>query len=284
MMKVLSLVLAAVWLVGQVSAFSSSDNPSLLSKTDNNNEDNIIIGSLVESKRVTILHQSDTTQFTLKEQRHLQSLDDQACDGLKDELLSDNAGAICLCSKSENTYTCVHPAKCVDETLTTCGGNGEICEVLTKVYSWTIQGSTVTATLQRFVVVYTGGHLSSEEIEVVSKGQCEYYMTTLDGRRYQCNDCSIFDCPDGETNVDCSNVQADSTTNGQCVSLKSTTVDLGLLNKFCDDKPVRPTTLAAVAPANARSWSTGNYFLWYKNNAVVLATIMALLTFSMWMI
>lgn len=239
------------------------------------------------------------SKFTLQEdeqQRQLQSLDDQACDVLKDKLSSDNVGAICFCSTGgvTNTFTCVQPAKCVDETLTTCGGSGKICEVLTKTYGWDIQGSTVSVQLQQVEVLYTGGHLLSEEIEVISKDQCEYYMTTLDGNRYQCNDCSILDCPDGKTNVDCSNIQADSTTRGQCVSLTTSTADLGLLNKYCDDPPVvvEPTTLSAVrtassaAAAGSSLWSTGsNYYLWYQNNVVLLATTTtAMLTFSMLMI
>jgi hypothetical protein len=313
MMKLLSLVLATVWLVGQVSAFTSSyasDDPSLLSslmKTtddddDDENNNNIITGGLVDSKRVTII-QSGTTantkkiqlagsseawqrqlhsKFALKEQRQLQSLDDQACDVMEDKFLGVNAGAICICSPSASTFTCVHLPKCVDEALTSCGGSGEICFVLTNTYYWSIQGTALVLDRQRVVTEYTSGgaHLRGSEIEAIGKYQCNFYMTTLDGRRYQCNDCST-DCPgDDGFNLDCSNIQADSTTNGQCVSITSTTVDLGLLNKYCVDTPIAPTTLAA---ANARSWSTGNYFLWYKNNVVLLATT-ALLTFSMWMI
>jgi hypothetical protein len=69
MMKILSLVMAAAWLVGQVSTVSSSDDPSYLSQTDNNNnneDNNIITGGPVELRRVIIMHRSGTTTTTKK--------------------------------------------------------------------------------------------------------------------------------------------------------------------------------------------------------------------------
>jgi hypothetical protein len=226
--------------------------------------------------------------------RQLQEHED-VCDPIYDYLIAENPGASCECNREAGTFTCVRPSTCVDEESTGCNGGGEICVVLTYIYGWSIQGSTVVINSIRAVVDYTGGHLRSKEIEIDDiKDQCYAFMTTLDGLRYQCNGCSRG-CPLGESNVDCSNIQADSTTRGQCVSFSTTTANLGLLNNRCVEGPIVPNTLPVpeqsagmtlpVSEAAAATTLTVSApsasGLWHQN--VVLAAT-AMLTCSLLMI
>jgi hypothetical protein len=339
MMKILSLVMAAAWFVGQVSSAASlSDDPSFLSNTDNNNnEDNniMITDGPVELRNVIIMHSSGTTATikkksagsseasrpgfpttyktttsmvvdgndddtyyhhqqqhhqqqhdwvsqpppppAQKERRQLQTVHQQACDLMYDNLIGENSGASCECKGGAGTFTCVNPPECYKFSASCRGAGGDdddepVCFVVTTIYDFVIKGDTVLSNAKRTVLEYTSGGASirGKEIQDVGTDRCYWFMTTLDGLRYQCNDCSPLDCPgDDEINVDCSNIQADSTTRGQCVSLNKTA--MGLLNDFCVEGPIVPTTLPVTSAAG---------FLQKK----VLLAITAVLTCSLLMI
>jgi hypothetical protein len=239
----LIVAIATLWL-GRVSAASS---PEALALIDNNN--GLASAILVRDGQPL--------------RRQLQE-DEDVCDQIYNFLKVENPGASCECKRKAGTFTCVNPSECFDDELTACGnGGGESCEVVTTTYDWSIQGNTVEFYPIRYVVEYTGGQLRSEEVQVIGKERCDYFMTTLDGLRYQCNHCSYLECSGDEVNVDCSNIQADSTTHGQCVSLGNTTADVGLLNGSCVEGPIVPTTLPvpAVVPSAATDLSTGYIML-----------------------
>jgi hypothetical protein len=341
-MKILSLVMAAAWFVGQVSAaVSSSDDSSF------NEDNNIVTGGHVELKRVIIMHRSGTTATTKKsagsseaswpvfpttsktttsmmvdgnddgatnsqhdrfadddtdhqhdtdhhhhhqqhdwvaqppppqeekEQRQLQTRHEQACQLMYDDLIVENPGASCECKRVTATFTCVNPSGCLDEELTNCVGGEPVCGFVTNIYGYYIEGTTVVVNTQRSITQYTSGGASllGRELQVIGYDRCDYFMTTLDGLRYQCNDCSSTDCQgDDMFNVDCSNIQADSTTHGQCLPT-NTTADLGLLNSICVEGPIVPNTLPVPVPSAAG--------FWHKN---VMLAIMAALTCSLLMI
>jgi hypothetical protein len=245
----LIVAFATLWM-GRVSGISS---PEALALLGNNNG----LASAV------LVRQGDGQPLRRQLQQH-----EDFCDLVYDLLIDLNAGASCECKRRAATLTCVGPSQC-DKEFTGCGGGGEICGFVTRIYGFVIEGDMVTLNTQRSVGQFTSGEgslLGQETTQEVGTGQCDVFMTTLDGFRYQCNDCST-NCPgDDEFNVDCSNIQADSTTRGQCVSLSTTTADLGLLNNFCVEGPIVPTTLPVPVSSAAG--------LWHQN--VLLATTAAL--------
>jgi hypothetical protein len=239
----LFVAFATLWM-GRVSGTSSPEVPALLG-----NNDGLVSAILV------LRGDGQPLRRQLQEQKEF-------CDLMYDTLIVDNPGASCECQRRAATFTCVNPVRCFDKAFNDCGGPDPVCGVVTNTYGYYIEGNMVTVNSKRAVLEYTsgGGSLRGEETQTFgTEDRCNFFMTTWDGLRYQCNSCSK-DCPGkDEVNIDCSNIQANTTTHGQCVSLGNTTADVGLLKKFCVDGPIVPTTLPV--PSAATDLSTGYVML-----------------------
>jgi hypothetical protein len=252
----LIVAFSTLWL-GRVSGTSSPEVPALLL----GNNDGLASAILV------LQGDGQPLRRQLQQQKEF-------CDLMYETLIVDNPGASCECRRGTATFTCVTPVRCFDKAFNDCGGPDPVCGFVTNTYGYYIEGNMVTVNSKRAVLEYTsgGGSLRGEETQTFDRDdpRCNFFMTTWDGLRYQCNSCSK-NCPSkDEVNIDCSNIQADSTTHGQCVSLANTTADVGLLKKFCVDGPIVPTTLPV--PSATADWSPG-----YVALAIMAALICSLL-------